>query len=127
MKKLLALITVTAMTAAIAVPGTAFAHGAKPEHGGIVQTANDIQFELVRKDGAVTIYVADHGKPVPTAGFTGKLTVLNGGAKTELPLVPSGVNQLDTTGDAKLAAGAKVVASITFADKKTMSVRFAIR
>ena len=132
MKKLTAMTTTmmsiaVSIAVSVAVPATAFAHGAKPEHGGVVQTANDMQFELVRKGGTATIYVADHGKPVSTAGFTGKLTVLNGTVKTELPLTPSGANQLSTTGEAKLAAGAKVVASITFADKKAMSVRFAVR
>lgn len=124
MKKWIALV---AMTMAITLSGNVLAHGAKPKHGGIVQTAGDLHFELVNKHGATTIYVEDHDKALPTAGASGKLTVLNGAEKTEVPLQPSGENMLEAKGDAKLAKGAKAVASITFANKKTISVRFAVK
>ena len=103
------------------------AHGAKPKHGGIVQTVSDLGFELVNKDGKATIYVEDHGKPLPTSGATGKLTVLNGADKTELPLEPSGENTLVTKGDAKLVKGTKAIAAVTFADKKMVNVRFSVK
>ena len=124
MKKWMALV---AMTMTVAVSGNALAHGALPEHGGIMQTANDLQFELVNKDGVATIYVKDHGKAFSTAGATGKLTVLSGTEKIEVPLEPSGDNMLVSKGDAKLAKGAKAVASITFVDKKTVSARFSAK
>lgn len=124
MKKWIALV---AMTMAVSVSGNALAHGAKPKHGGIVQTASDLQFELVHKDGQATLYVEDHGKPFSTTGATGKLTVLNGSEKTEAPLEPSGDNVLLTKDNAKLTAGSKAVASITFADKKTVTVRFSVK
>lgn len=116
------------MTAAIAASGNVMAHGETPKHGGIVSTtSNDISFELVDKDGKATIYVEDHGKPVATAGASGKLTVLNGTDKVEVPLEPAGENSLVTKGGAKLAKGAKAIAAVTFADKKTVNVRFAIK
>ncbi|GAB3551921.1 hypothetical protein GCM10027343_36780 [Noviherbaspirillum agri] len=125
MKKFMALV---AMTAAIAASGNALAHGEAPKHGGIVSTtSNDISFELVDKDGKATIYVEDHGKPVATAGASGKLTVLNGTDKVELPLEPAGENSLVTKGGANLAKGAKAIAAVTFADKKAVNVRFAIK
>ncbi|RJG04540.1 hypothetical protein [Noviherbaspirillum sedimenti] len=124
MKKLMAFV---AMAAAVAVSGNVWAHGDKPKHGGIVQSASDLGFELVNKDGKATIYVEDHGKPLSTSGATGKLTVLNGAEKTEIALEPSGENALVTKGEAKLAKGTKAIAAVTFADKKTVNVRFPVK
>lgn len=122
MKKLM-----TFMAMAVAMSGSAYAHGEKPKHGGIVQEVSDLNFELVSKDGKAILYVEDHGKPVATAGATGKLTVLNGTEKTEVPIEPAGDNTMTTRGEAKLAKGSKAVAKLTLADKKTINVRFAIK
>ncbi len=124
MKKLLSLAVVAAC---FALSGQAMAHGALAKHGGIVQSANDLTFELVNKDGKTTLYIDDHGKEVATAGASGTLTVLKGGRKAEFPLEAGGANTLLVKGDAGLAAGAKAVAAITFADKKTVSVRFSVK
>ena len=124
MKKLFAM---AALALGVALAGNALAHGAKPKHGGIVQTAGDLAFELVSKDDGATIYVIDHGKDLPTAGASGTLTVLKGKEKTELPLVAGEGNTLVVKGGAKLAPGSKAVAAINFANKKSVSVRFAIK
>jgi hypothetical protein len=124
MKKMFA---VAALAASVALSGTVSAHGAKAKHGGIVQSAGDLAFELVAKDSSAMIYVDDHGKDLPTIGATGTLTVLKGTEKTVLPLESGGGNTLVAKGGAKLAPGSKAVAAITFADKKTVSVRFAVK
>lgn len=124
MKKLMALL---AIAVTMAVSGNAVAHGEKPKHGGIVQVASDLSFELVNKEGKATIYVEDHGKPVVTANVSGKLTVLNGAEKTEVPLEPAAENTLVAKGDAKLVKGTKAIAAVTFADKKTVNVRFSVK
>ena len=124
MKKIFA---AAALAASMALSGNAFAHGAKAKHGGIVQTAGDLSFELVAKDGGTTIYVDDHGKDLPTAGATGTLTVLKGAQKTELPLAAGAGNTLVVKGDARLVKGNKAIAAVTFADKKAVSVRFSIK
>ncbi len=124
MKKLIAMI---AMTITVAVSGNAIAHGDKPKHGGVVQTASDLSFELVNQGGNATIYVEDHGKQLSTTGATGKLTVLNGTEKAEVPLEPAGENRMVTKGEAKLVKGAKAIASMTFADKRTANVRFSVK
>lgn len=121
------IFAVAALAASLALSGNVLAHGAKPKHGGIVQTAGDLSFELVTTDSGTTIHVDDHGKDLPTAGATGTLTVLKGTQKTELPLQAVGDNTLVAKGGAKLAPGSKAVAAITFADKRTVSVRFAIK
>src|SRR5215217_1927923 len=124
MKKLIA---PAVLVMAVAASSNVLAHGDKPKHGGVVQSASDLSFELVNKDGKAAIYVEDHGKPVPTAGVSGKLTVLNGAEKSEVPLEAAGDNVLATQGEAKLAKGAKAIAAITFADKKAVNVRFSLK
>lgn len=45
---------------------------------------------------------------------------MNGSAKTEMPLQPSGDNAMKTRDDAKMVIGAKTQALNTFADKNTV-------
>ena len=106
---------------------TAFAHGAaKPLHGGIVQSASDLSFELVpSRDGAV-IHVLDHEDEFDTAGTSGNLTVLNGREKAVAELKPAGGNKLEAKG-VKLGKGSKVVAVLQTADKKTITLRFTLK
>ena len=74
-----------------AAPVAALAHGdIDAKHGGITKMQNDLGFELVPQPDGAAIYIEDHGKPVPVAGMSGRLTVLNGSQKTEADLVPAG-------------------------------------
>ena len=127
MKKWIGTMALMACSIAVTVTSSALAHDAKPKHGGMVREVGEIQFELVQSAGKAKIYVEDHGKIYSTVGASGKLTVLNGAEKTEVALHATGENGLESKDDAKLAPGAKVVALITFADKKTVSVRFAVK
>lgn len=107
--------------------GTALAHGgAKAMHGGIVQVANDLSFELVVDADGVTIYLMDHGKPLASKGISGKLTVLQGAQKAEAEIKEAGDNKLRATG-VKLGKGDKLVAVINAAAGKSTTVRFTIR
>ena len=124
MKKLFAL---AAVVTTLALSSNVMAHGSKAKHGGIVQSAGDLSFELVSKDGKTTIYVDDHGKDLPTTGVAGTLTVLKGAQKTVVPLEAAGGNMLVAKGDAGLSKGSKAVAAVTFADKNVVSVRFAVK
>lgn len=124
MKKTLMALLAAGLTA-LSFHG-AQAHGdAKPKHGGIIQTANDMSFELVAQADGAAIYIEDHEKAVSVAGAGGKITVLNGADKAEVELKPAG-DKLEAKG-IKLAAGSKVVASVITADKKTISVRFSVK
>jgi hypothetical protein len=120
------LFVVLALGASALSFNTAFAHADKPKHGGVVQAASDLSFELVMKGNVATIYIEDHGKPFPTAGMTGKLTVLNGTERSEAELKPAGENRLEAKG-INLGKGAKAVASLTASKKSTISVRFAVK
>lgn len=130
MTKRESIIATVALSAAVFLAPTfgALAAGeAKAMHGGIVAKVNEITYELLHKDGAVSIFVSDHGKPVATRGATGKLTAMTGTEKTEAPLEPAGDNRLNAKGSIKLAPGSKVVASIQLDGKKPASVRFAVK
>lgn len=123
MKKLLSVLVLGAGALAL---NTAVAHGTAAQHGGIVQTVNDLGYELVPQADGALLYVNDHGKPVATTGMTGKLTVLAGSARSEAELKPAGDNKLQAKG-VKLAAGSKVVAVLATPSKKAMTVRFTVK
>lgn len=123
MKKLL---TLFAMAAALHAGG-AWAHGdEKARHGGLVQMAGEVKFELVAKGDTAELYVDDHGQTMPTSKLSGKLTVMSGSSKSEAKLEPAGNDKLVAKG-VKLAKGDKVIALVTMADKSTSSARFVIK
>jgi hypothetical protein len=125
MKRLLSVVALAACSLGL-VP-LALAHGdGTPKHGGVVQSANDLSFELVGLDSAAMLYLEDHGEPLDTAGFGGKLSVLLNGVKTDAALKPAGANKLAASG-LKLAPGAKAVAVVTTPQNQTISVRFTLR
>ncbi len=128
-KKYLAklLATATLLAASMLAAPVALAHGgATPMHGGIVQTAADLSFELVATPDGALIYVQDHGKDADATGFNGKLTVLHGTEKTEAPLKSVGGNQLEAKG-IKLTKGAKAVATLSSSHSKAITVRFTVK
>lgn len=99
----------------------------KPKYGGVVTVVKDVQYELVAKPESVTLFIEDHGKKVDTKGAVGKLTLLMGGDKTEVPLVPMGENGLSAKGAFKVPAGTKAVATITLAGKPAINARFELK
>jgi len=125
--KLKQYIPLAAMTLALLSLNPAMAHGgAKPTHGGIVQVANDVSFELVADADGVTIYLMDHGRPMASKGTTGKLTVLQGSNKTEAEIQEAGDNKLRAAG-VKLVKGDKLVAVLNNVEGKSTTVRFTVK
>ena len=115
---------VLSSSAVAALP--ALAHGAAPaRHGGVVQSASDMSFELVPAADGAALYVVDHDDDYDVKQMGGKLTVLNGTERSEAELKPAGGNKLEARG-VKLGKGAKVVAAVT-EGRKTTTVRFTIR
>ena len=115
------------LASALGAGGVAWAHGDDvPKHGGLVRHANDITYELVALPQGAQIYIEDHGKPVSTAAMLGKLTVLQGSAKSEAVLKPGGPNRLDAAG-IQIAKGARVLAVInTPGGKAPVIVRYQV-
>lgn len=104
----------------------AMAHGGSaPKHGGVVQAAGDLSFELVGSPDGAVIYVEDHGNAMTPTGLKGKLTVLNGGQKSEAELVVAG-DKLEAKG-VKLNKGAKAVAALVTPGAKAITVRFTVK
>lgn len=120
------ILTASILGFALFSVNVAFAHGGgNPRHGGVVQNASDLSFELVATADGATIYVEDHGKPMATAGMSGKLMVLAGTNKTEVAMAPVG-DKFEAKG-VKLAKGVKVVASLMTSAKKPIVVRFTVK
>jgi hypothetical protein len=123
MKRLLT----TVLAAAALAAGVAWAHGdERARHGGLVQMAGEVKFELVARGDKAEVYLDDHGQAMPTAKLSGKLTVMSGGNKSEAKLEPEGNDKLVAKG-VKLAKGDKVIALVMMEDKSTASARFVIR
>ncbi|MDP1693071.1 MAG: hypothetical protein Q8L49_14175 [Burkholderiaceae bacterium] len=127
LRNLLATATLSCGVASgVALAASDHSHGveAKPLHGGIVAVASDLEFELLAKADAITLYVRDHGKPALTQGASAKLTILSGTDKTEAALAPVGDNKLEAKGSYKLGAGTKFVATVSLQGKNPVNVRF---
>ena len=121
------LLIAAVLGAAALAMNSAIAHGAAgPRHGGIVQVANDVNFELVVDADGATIYLVDHDQDMPSKGISGKLTGLQGGQKSEADVTATEGNTLRATG-VKIAAGAKVGAVLNNVEGKTATVRFTIK
>lgn len=121
------LLTVLIALAVATGSAAVLAHGeATPRHGGVTRTVNDLSFELVARDTGAVIYIEDHGKPVSTSGFGGKLTVLEGSNRSEAALKPGSDNTLVAEG-VKLQQGAKAVAVVTAGSGRTTTVRFTLK
>lgn len=104
----------------------AMAHGEHPaRHGGIVQTVQELDFELVVQPDGALLYVEDHGKALALAGASGKLTVLQGSQKADYALAVAG-ERFEARG-ALLSSGARVVAVLTLPGRKTLTVRFSVK
>lgn len=97
------------------------------QYGGIVTEVKDTQYELVAKPDGIALYVDDHGKKVDAKGASAKVTLLNGGEKTEAILSPAGGNKLEAKGTFKVAKGTKAVAVVSLAGKPAQSVRFTVK
>ena len=120
-----------AFSAAVVLACTSVAALADGEHkakyGGVLTVVKDIEYELVAKPDAITIYVDDHGKKVSTKGGSGKLVLLTGAEKSEVPLSAVGENGLEARGAIKAGPGTKAVATMTLPGKAAVSARFELR
>ena len=115
------------LAAMLALSGAAMAgddHGAK--HGGIFVETKALDFEVVAKPDLIQVYVGEHGKTVKLEGAKGKITLLNGSAKTEAELVPAG-DKLEAKGSFNVAKGTKGIATVTLTGKPAATARFEVK
>lgn len=123
MKHLLSTLSLATLVAATPVHAHE-AHG-KPQHGGVFGEAAHYQTELVASPDRLTLYITEHGAPLPTAGGSAKLTLLAGGEKREIPLPPAGDNRFEATGAFKVK-GAKAVATVNVPGKPAKTLRYTL-
>ena len=102
----------------------AWSHGgAKPQHGGVVESKHDLSFELVREANGASLYVTEHDEETSIEGWSGQLTVLADGKKTEAAFKADGSSRL-VASDIKIPDGAKVALSLKDKSQHPMTVRF---
>jgi hypothetical protein len=123
MNRLLSVLCLSALFAA----GPALAHEmhGQPMHGGVVAEAGQAQFEVVARDGVLTVHASKHGEALATAGATGKLTVLSGSAKREIDLKPAGNDLLQ--GKGSLAAGDKLLLNVVWPGQNPLTARAVVK
>ncbi|KAF0223778.1 MAG: Cytochrome c family [Rhodospirillaceae bacterium] len=110
------------LAALVLLPAPAFAHQAAiPFFGGQIAASGDMHVEFAIRDGGVRVWLRDHAeKPVAA---TGKVTLLLGGAKSEITLRAEGDRLV---GEAPVKTADKVVAVLALnAGGKAVSARFA--
>lgn len=107
--------------------GAAHQDEAKPMQGGVVAVAKDIQYELVAKPTSLELYVSDHGKPVEVKNAAATVTLLSASGKEEAKLSPVGGNKLGATGNFKVGAGTKALATVTMPGQSAVNVRFTLK
>jgi len=119
MNRLLSVLCLSALFAT----GPTLAHEMHGQsmHGGVFAEAGHAQFEIVAQDGVLTVYASVHGEALATAGATGKLTVLSGGAKRDIELKPAGNDQLQ--GKGTLEAGDKLLLNVVWPGQSPLTAR----
>jgi hypothetical protein len=122
--------TLTVLTVGLAISPPTFAagnHDNTAKFGGIVAEGKLFDAELVAKPDLITVHVGDHGKPMPTKGAKGKITLLTGADKTEVDLVPAGDSRMEAKGKFNVSKGTKAVVEITLEGKKPGTLRFVVK
>lgn len=103
----------------------ALSHGSlEPEHGGLVKEKHEMVFELVKEAGSTSVYIKDHDKPVDTTKFTGSVTVLASGKKSQAPLNAAGGNKM--TAEITLSDGDKVLVKVSDGDHHPVVIRYSL-
>ncbi|HET8744924.1 MAG TPA: hypothetical protein VFM98_04935 [Ramlibacter sp.] len=100
---------------------------AAPKHGGVTVETKALDFEIVARTDRVQVYVGEHGKAVKLAGAKGKVTLLQGGVKSEAELVPVGDDYLEAKGSFQVGKGTKGIAVVSLPGKPAATARFELK
>lgn len=102
-------------------------HDHSPKYGGVVRELHNVSYELVARPDALTLYVSDHGKPVPTRGATADAVIYAGSGKTSVKLEPAGENRMVAQGNFKVGVGVRVVLTATLPGKTPAKATFNLK
>ncbi len=97
-----------------------------PKRGGIVVDTKAGDLEVVARPDLIVIYVSDHGKPLKLNSASGKVTVFNGNAKAEAPLMLVG-DKLEAKGTFQTVPGAKLLAEVSINGKPAVAARVTLK
>ncbi len=114
-----------ALNAAPVFAGAGHDHG--PKYGGVVRELHNVAYELVTKPDSLTLYVSDHGKPIPTQGATAEAVIYAGNEKTSVKLEPAGENRMVAKGNFKVGVGVRVVLTTTLPGKTPAKATFNLK
>ena len=120
-----AVLVAAALNAAPAFAGTGHDHG--PKYGGMVREVKGISYELVAKPNSLTLYISDHGKPVPTQGAKAEATLYVGNEKTTVMLDPAVDNIMKTAGSFRVGVGVRAVVTVTLVGKPPVKLTFNLK
>ncbi|WP_371194601.1 hypothetical protein [Glaciecola sp. SC05] len=122
MKVVITFVLMVLLFAMIFAPKVS-AHGSlEPKHGGIVQEAHDMVFELVKEEKSVSLYIRDHGEDYSATDLVASIVVLAGKEKSEASFIPSGGNRM--VADIAVSEGAKVLVRVTDDDHHPITIRY---
>lgn len=113
------------LNAAPALAGAGHDHG--PKYGGVVREFHNVAYELVAKPDSLTVYVSDHGKPIPTQGATAEAVIYAGNDKATVKLEPAGDNRMVAKGSFKVGVGVRVVLTTTLPGKAPAKAVFNLK
>lgn len=116
---------VAILGAAPAFAGAGHDHG--PKYGGVVRELHNVSYELVTKPDVLTLYVSDHGKPIPTRGATAEAVIYAGSGKTTVKLEPIGENRMQAKGNFKVGVGVRVMLTTTLPGKTPAKATFNLK
>ena len=114
-----------ALNAAPVFAGAGHDHG--PKYGGVVREVRNVAYELVAKPDSLTLYVSDHGKPVPTKGAQAEAVIYAGNEKTTVKLEPAGENRMVAKGSFRGGVGVRVVLTTTLPGKTPAKATFNLK
>jgi hypothetical protein len=111
---------------AFGVAEQAIPHGDPvPQRGGVLQSIDEMDFELVIKSEKIDLYVSDDGAELSSENMSGTLTIVTESGKEKVDLKPAGINRLRAS-NVTAASGSRVIAIVKLADGKSMAIQFAI-
>lgn len=115
------ILAATCLLQLVTAPVWAHTEHGKPQFGGVIAEAGAAQFEIVGEGTKIVVHATNHGKPLDIAGAKGKLTLLDGAAKSEVTLAPAGPNRLEGAGS--LPHGAKLLIHVEWPGRKPLQGR----
>ena len=123
----LSLLAAASLAATLNVAPAFAGPGHGPQYGGVVREVRHVAYELVAKPDSLTLYVSDHGKPVPTRGATADAVIYADNKKIPVKLEPAGENRMTAKGSFKVGVGVRVAVTAALPGKPAAKAVFNLK